>query len=162
MLIERDHENQLRRIHLGEEFLSDHCFLRYASQEWEEHAVAAGRALTTGYEFRKDILDRLPEFRDTWLHRVAAVGQEVVVRRLLENGAEVESKEDYGQTPLSLAAEHGHAAVVELLLQKGAEVESKNNCGQIPLLFTTEHGHAVVVELLLQKGAKVESKDNYR
>ena len=49
------------------------------------------------------------------------------MKLLLEKGADVESKDtDYGQTPLSWAAENGHEAVVKLLLEKGADVESKD------------------------------------
>jgi ankyrin repeat protein len=40
-----------------------------------------------------------------------------VVKLLLEKGAELESKDKYGQTPLSWAAERGHEAVVKLLLE---------------------------------------------
>ena len=148
----------LRPVHEDRGFLNDHCFLRYVSQGWQEHALAASRALITGYEFKKDILDRLPEFRDAWLHGVAAEGQELVVQRLLQNGAEVESKNKWGRTPLSIAMSHGQKAVVELLLQEGAEVESKDKWGQTPLSIAAGNGHEAVVELLLQKGAEVESK----
>jgi hypothetical protein len=48
-------------------------------------------------------------------------GHEAVVRLLLEKGAELESKDSEGQTPLSWAAAKGHEAVVQLLLEKGAE-----------------------------------------
>jgi ankyrin repeat protein len=52
----------------------------------------------------------------------ARMGHEAAVRLLLENSAELESKDNkYGQTPLSLAARMGHGAVVKLLLEKGAE-----------------------------------------
>jgi ankyrin repeat protein len=37
------------------------------------------------------------------------------VKLLLEKGAELESKDGQGQTPLSLAAKNGHKAVVKLL-----------------------------------------------
>jgi ankyrin repeat protein len=47
----------------------------------------------------------------------------VVVKLLLEKGAELELKDNYGRTPLSLAAETGHEAVVRLLLEYGAELE---------------------------------------
>jgi ankyrin repeat protein len=44
----------------------------------------------------------------------------VVVKLLLEKGAELESESGNGQTPLSWAAENGHKAVMKLLLEKGA------------------------------------------
>ena len=45
---------------------------------------------------------------------------------LLEKGAELDSKDNRGRTPLSHAAGSGHEAVVNLLLEKGAELESKD------------------------------------
>jgi ankyrin repeat protein len=40
---------------------------------------------------------------------------------LFENGAELESMDDYEQTPLSWAAEKGHDAMVKMLLEKGSK-----------------------------------------
>ena len=59
-----------------------------------------------------------------------------MVKLLIEEGAELESKDkEFGQTPLSLAAEHGYEAVVKLLIEKGADLESKDKkYGQTPLL----------------------------
>ena len=48
-------------------------------------------------------------------------GHEVVVKLLLEKGAELETKDGYSRTPLSWAADSGHEAVVKLLLEKGAK-----------------------------------------
>jgi ankyrin repeat protein len=43
-----------------------------------------------------------------------------MVELLLEKGADLESKDYFGWTPLLLAREKGHEAVVKLLLEKGA------------------------------------------
>jgi ankyrin repeat protein len=73
----------------------------------------------------------------------------VVVKLLLEKGAELESKDsEWGQTPLSWAAEKGHEAVVKLLLEKGAELDSKDKGGQTPLSWAAQNGHEAVVKLL--------------
>ncbi len=56
------------------------------------------------------------------------------MKLLLEKGAELETKSNYGQMPLSYAAVNRHEAVVKLLLEKGAELETKDNFyGQTPL-----------------------------
>jgi Ankyrin repeats (3 copies)/Ankyrin repeats (many copies) len=107
-----------------------------------------------------------PDVKDSWgrtpLWRAAENGHEVVVKLLLEKGAELESKDsEYGRTPLSRAAENGDEAVVKLLLEKGAELESKDKYGQTPLSWAAENGHGAVVKLLLEKGAELEPKDKY-
>jgi ankyrin repeat protein len=55
---------------------------------------------------------------------LAANGRyEAVVKQLLEAGAEFESKDSCGRTPISRAAEGRHEAVVKQLLEAGAEIE---------------------------------------
>jgi Ankyrin repeats (3 copies) len=81
-------------------------------------------------------------------------------RILLEKGAELDSKDRRGQTPLSWAAENGHEAVVNLLLEKGAEPDSKDTIyGRTPLSWAAKTGREAVVKLLLEKGAELDSKD---
>ena len=157
VIIERDADHRLRQTSLNKHLLYDHCFLRYADQEWQEHALAASRALATGYEFRKDNLDRLPTLRDTWLLRAAAEGQEVVVQRLLENGAELKSKDNYSRTPLLWAAEKGHEKVVQMLLDKGADVNAQGGTYGNALQAASAGGHVAVVRLLLDRGADVNA-----
>ena len=55
------------------------------------------------------------------------------MKLLVEKGAELDSKDNDGQTPLSCAADSGHEAVVKLLVEKGAELDSKDNDGRTPL-----------------------------
>jgi ankyrin repeat protein len=52
--------------------------------------------------------------------QAAKKGREAVVKLLLEKGAELESKDGDGRTPLLWAAAGGHEAVVKLLLEEGA------------------------------------------
>src|SRR5204863_9556204 len=91
-IIERDAENRLCSAVLSEEYLDSHNFLRYAAEEWQEHALAAGLALVADYKWERDNLDRVPTLRDTWLSLAAECGQEAVVRLLLEHKADVDAK----------------------------------------------------------------------
>jgi ankyrin repeat protein len=80
------------------------------------------------------------------------------VSLLLEKGADLESKDNFGQTPLGGAAEKGHEAVTRLLLENGADLESKDVFGQTPLWWAAERGHEAVTRLLVEKGADPESQ----
>jgi ankyrin repeat protein len=72
-----------------------------------------------------------------------------VVKLLLGKGAELETNDKNGQTPLSWAAENGREAVVKLLLAKGGiDLNSKDGYGQTPLLHAAGKGHEAVVKLL--------------
>ena len=159
-IISRDSNNILSKLNLSRENLQEHCFLQYALEGWQEHALAASSALVADHEFKMDNLDKMPTLRDAWLIRAAVEGQGVLVRRLLEKGADVKSRSESCQTPLSWAAEKGHEAVVKLLLEKEADMESKDRYGQTPLSYAAENGYEAVVKLLLEKGANVESKDS--
>jgi ankyrin repeat protein len=75
-------------------------------------------------------------------------GHEPVVKLLLEKNADIESKDDYGQTPLSWAARRGYEPVVKLLLEKNADIESKDNNGQTPLSWAAQNGYEPVVKLI--------------
>jgi ankyrin repeat protein len=97
----------------------------------------------------------------TPLSWAAENGHEAVVKLLLEEGADLGTKDKvYGRTPLSWAAENGHEAVVKLLLEKGADLETKDeDYGRTPLSWAAENGHETLVKLLLEKGADLETKD---
>lgn len=63
------------------------------------------------------------------LLRAAADGDAGLVRALLAQGTDVNSKTAAGQTPLMLAAAFGHEKIVALLLAAGADTESQDELG---------------------------------
>ncbi|RYP48252.1 hypothetical protein DL769_011223 [Monosporascus sp. CRB-8-3] len=88
-------------------------------------------------------------------------GHKDIVRQLLHNGAEVDSKnEEYTQTPLLWATRYGDNEIVRLLLDSGAEIDSKDRWyRRTPLSWAAENGHKEIVQLLLGSGAEIDSKD---
>ena len=119
--------------------------------------------LASMLEYDDVAVDSKDGYGRTPLWWAAENGHEMVVKLLVEKGADVNSKDDRdGWTPLWRAAENGHEAVVELLVEKGADVNSKEDRdGRTPLWWAAENGHEEVVKLLLEKGADVDSKDEY-
>ena len=82
-------------------------------------------------------------------------GDLAAVRAALENGAALETKTPYGQTPLYLAAMNGHEEVVRFLLDKGANADVQDTFYKASLLgFVLERKHWEVAKLLIAKSTK--------
>jgi len=71
----------------------------------------------------------------TALHFAAQEYDPRITAVLLENGAEVDPQDTYGNTPLSEAVfnSRGRGEVIELLLENGADRNIKNKSGVSPL-----------------------------
>ena len=93
-----------------------------------------------------------PAFCDE-IHEAAKAGDLEKVRTLLRANPDlVFSKDDDGETPLTLAAYEGHKDMVEFLLVHKAEVNAEDIKGQTPLHQAAKYGHKDVVKLLRQHG----------
>ncbi|KAH0562061.1 hypothetical protein GP486_003233 [Trichoglossum hirsutum] len=86
-------------------------------------------------------------------------GYEKVVRRLLEQGANVNAKDRYGYTALHWTAMNGNEAVLKLLLEQGANADAKGENGETALHCAIKSEREALVKLLLEKGADVWAKD---
>jgi cytohesin len=92
---------------------------------------------------------------------VGGGGHRDVVEVLLAKGADVNTGNWDGSTPLHRAAMHGRKDIAELLLVKGADLNAKKKSdGWTPLIEAAFHGRRDVVELLLAKGADPNGMDN--
>ena len=96
------------------------------------------------------------------LHNASYFGKFEVAKLLIKHGAQIDSRDFEGKTPLAVAASQAHLEVVKLLLENGADVNSKDNYGRIPLLFALHKGkeNLEVIKLLIEKGSDVESMNN--
>jgi len=61
------------------------------------------------------LLEKKFKYRKTELHRASLIGDEVMIRLLLEKGADFEVRSKNGSTALHIAALEGHDNVVRLL-----------------------------------------------
>lgn len=97
--------------------------------------------------------------RETPLMRAAHYGDLDALQTLMQAGAEIEARSNWGQTPLIAAARGGAADVIEALIYAGANVEAVTNVGNTPLMFAAEGGHCDAIKVLLREGANLEARD---
>jgi len=97
---------------------------------------------------------------ETALHWAVQVGNKILVRLLVDQGANVKAKVNDGQTALHWAAQEGNEAVVQLLIDKGADVKAKVSYGHTVLYWAAREGNEAVVQLLIDRGADVKAKEN--
>jgi ankyrin repeat protein len=96
--------------------------------------------------------------KETPLHYAVVSVQNGVVQLLLAKKAEVNARNNAGETPLLLMAqddglnENDATNVVELLIAKGANVNVKDNKGQTPLEIAEFWSNEDVAQLLRQHG----------
>jgi ankyrin repeat protein len=94
------------------------------------------------------------------LQEAARKGDAATVRKLIDEGVDVNTKFRYNATALFYAADHGHVDVVKVLLEKGADLTLKDTFyGFTPLMLATSPAqkkkpeHTEIAKLLIAKGA---------
>jgi uncharacterized protein len=98
-----------------------------------------------------------PEFEVSWT---------VTVATLLDDGADIEARNEDGSTPLDWAAAFAKTDVVKLLIQRGAKTNVTDKNGNTPLIsaacgcaVATMNSAYDVVKILLDQGAKVNARN---
>jgi ankyrin repeat protein len=84
----------------------------------------------------------------------------------LKRGANVNARDNQGNTPLLLAADGGigpqmipqSPGIVKALLDRGAQIDVQNKEGSTPLMAACYELRPTIVRLLLQHGAQVNLK----
>ncbi len=84
-----------------------------------------------------------------------------IISLLLARGADMEHKNAWGNTALSLAAQKGNARVVAFLISEGADINTTSHEGWTPLHYARIADHPEVVDILLEAGADTTIKDSY-
>lgn len=80
-------------------------------------------------------------------------------RALIDAGADVNAKDEDGQTPLHYAADRGHSEALKVLINAGADVNAKNENGWTPLHdLCFDDPDLQTLQALIDAGADVNAK----
>ena len=86
-------------------------------------------------------------------------GEIAEIQKILDSGADLNTKDALDRTPLHIAAFYGRIKIVELLVAKGADVNAKDHTGMTPLHAAVISGGRQTVQLLLEKQADMNAKN---
>jgi uncharacterized protein len=71
-----------------------------------------------------------------------------ITKLIIENGADIEFRDEDNITPLMVAASHGNVEIVKLLIQSGADPNAINDYDRKAIQAAAEEGYQEVVEYL--------------
>ncbi|XP_006159078.1 ankyrin repeat and SOCS box protein 3 isoform X1 [Tupaia chinensis] len=99
------------------------------------------------------------------LHQASFQGNAEIIKLLLKKGANKEYQDDFGITPLFVAAQYGKLESLSMLISSGANVNCQASDKATPLFIAAQEGHTKCVELLLSSGADPDlycNEDNWQ
>ncbi len=117
----------------------------------------AALALITG---KADVNQRAAD-GTTALHWAVYKKDLALVELLIKHGAKPDSRNDYGASPMTVAAEHGDYPIMKALVAAGGNIEAPSSEGQTLLMAVVRTGNVDTANLLLAKGAKVNASESW-
>jgi uncharacterized protein len=88
------------------------------------------------------------------LHWAASLGLAEMARLLIDNGADVNVRNEEGYTPLHWAAGEGQKELVVILIIHGADVNAHNKRGWTPLRWAEAQSQKEIVRILVAAGGR--------
>ena len=93
------------------------------------------------------------------LHQAISKGDKETVIEHIENGSDLNLKDNKGWTPLLLALRDVHLEIAAILMKHGASVKSTNKDGVTPLHLAIQLGSMELSKAILERNANINAKD---
>ena len=93
------------------------------------------------------------------LHEAALTGNLEAIATHIDAGSDLDARDEFGSTPLIVAATFGKAEVANALVEGGADLQVGNNDGSSPLHIASFLCYPDVVEILLENGADPNARN---
>jgi ankyrin repeat protein len=78
-----------------------------------------------------------------------------IVNVLVENNADINLRDDVGNTALHVAVGKGNLSLVHYLIDRGADINIPNNAGETPLYWMFKNGWHILVAHFMHTGQTV-------
>jgi ankyrin repeat protein len=113
--------------------------------------------------YEKFIRDGKPKLGAGWAVKIlgAAVAQndEKIAKAVLEAGADPDTPDIRGTTPLIAATRNGNVALMERLIAAGADINLPDANGTTPLMCSVSPYNNAALKCLMDRGAYIDPKD---
>ena len=96
----------------------------------------------------------------TPIHAAASAGRADILSPLIQHGADVNGRGEYGDTPLFLASKAARIEAGKFLLDHGADIEARNEFNNTALIYAILWGDIEFARMLLERGAMVDARCN--
>ena len=137
-------------------------------------AIAVAVAHSDNTEFIQRLLDKLdelgkkaeldtPNSRETTPLMQAISSDHVYVSQLLINeGANINAEDQFGNSPLLLAVKSTKSKVfVTMLLKEKVDIKCKKNARECPIIQASRSGNREIIEMLLDAGADINAENEF-
>ncbi|KAK6703586.1 hypothetical protein SNK04_013514 [Fusarium graminearum] len=91
------------------------------------------------------------------IQSAACMGKLETFKLLLDLGANIHTKDEYGDRTLHLVCRRGHTQIIKALIDAGADIEEPNAPGFTPLIISCYNGHLDAANALIAAGSQLSS-----
>lgn len=112
----------------------------------------------------KTLIKSVDKENNTALILASKFGYNEIVKILIENGADINAKDNEGTTALMNAAMdidyYTNDEICKLLIENGADINAKDLQGNNALIYASIFEHFDIIKLLIESGAEINAKNN--